>query len=94
MRQILIKPILTEKTIGLANGLNQYTFEVNEAATKTQVAESVTKKFDVVVKSVKMINRLGKVKRLGTKSAGRRKDVKRAIVKLDKKNKIDIFEMK
>ncbi|MBD3280259.1 50S ribosomal protein L23 [Candidatus Dojkabacteria bacterium] len=94
MKQVLIRPILTEKTINLADDLNQYTFEVSVGANKKNVAEALAEKFDVSVESVKIINRLGKVKRFGIKSIGKRKDTKRAIVRLDKKDKIDLFEMK
>ncbi len=38
---IIIKPLLNEKTIGLA-GMNQYTFEVAKDANKTEIAQALT----------------------------------------------------
>lgn len=94
MRQIIVKPILTEKTINLASELNQYTFEVSGETTKKQVATRIAEKYEVEVESVRIQNRLGKIKRFGSKSSGRRKNSKRAIVQLNKKDKIDSFEIK
>ena len=84
MKQVLVKPILTEKTIVLANAMNQYTFEVVGDANKNSVADAIAKKFAVKVEAVKIVNRLGKMKRFGARSVGRRQNTKRAIVKLEK----------
>ncbi len=95
MKHILIRPVLTEKSLKLAKELNKYTFEVNKKVNKFEIKHAIEEKFDVKVKSIKIINTLGKVKRFGAKRLeGRRKSVKKAVVTLDSKDKIDIFEVK
>ena len=71
---------------------NAYAFEIARDANKLAVKEAIEKIFDVKVKKVRVINYLGKAKRLG-RFAGRRKDWKKAIVYLaDPAQKIDYFE--
>ena len=95
MKHILIRPILTEKSLKLAKDLNKYTFAVNTKVNKIEIKKAIEDKYDVKVVNVKVINVLGKVKRFGAKRIeGRRKNFKKAIVTLNKKDKIDIFEVK
>lgn len=95
MKQVLIRPILTEKTINLAETQKQYTFEVSLNATKDEIRKAVENKFEVKVTDVKVINILGKIKRFGAfRKPGKRKDIRKAIVKLAGKDTIDLFEMK
>ena len=95
MKYVLIRPILTEKSLKLAKESNKYTFEVSRDVNKFEIKKAIERKYDVNVKNVRIINMLGKIKRFGSKRIeGRRKDFKKAIVTLDKKDKIDIFEMK
>ena len=88
---VLIKPIVTEKSMeDMAEG--KYTFEVDKRSNKAEVKEAVERIFDVKVEKVSTLNVKGKVKRLG-KSIGRRKDWKKAIVKLTADSKpIEFFE--
>ncbi|MCA9379016.1 50S ribosomal protein L23 [Candidatus Dojkabacteria bacterium] len=58
---MLIKnPIITEKTVALANQFNQYTFEVDAAANKVSAAAELAEAFKVKVVAVRVNNRLGK----------------------------------
>ena len=87
-RDIILKPIVSEKSYGLMD-TGAYTFEVDPRANKTEIKVAVEKIFGVKVASVNTLNRQGKVRR--TKfGLGRRKDTKRAIVTL-KSGSIDIF---
>jgi large subunit ribosomal protein L23 len=70
---------------------NQYVFEVQRGANKIEIKKAVEKLFKVKVISVRIANMDGKVKRLG-KSFGKRPDWKKAVVKLNPKDKITIFE--
>ena len=89
---IIIKPILSERSTFLQERENAYTFEVARDATKLQVKKAVEKIFGVKVKSVRTINVKGKKKRLG-RFEGKRRDWKKAIVYLaDKEQKIDFFD--
>ena len=87
-RDILIAPVVSEKTYGLLDE-GKYTFLVDPRANKTEIKIAVEQVFGVEVESVNTVNRKGKVRR--TKfGLGRRKDTKRAIVSL-RSGSIDIF---
>lgn len=89
-RDIIIKPVVSEKSYGLIDEHNKYTFLVRTTANKTQVKIAVEKIFGVKVTSVNTVNRQGKRKR--TRSGfGKRPDTKRAIVSLAEGDRIDIF---
>ncbi|HXA61259.1 MAG TPA: 50S ribosomal protein L23 [Streptosporangiaceae bacterium] len=88
-RDILIAPVVSEKSYGLLDE-NKYTFVVRPDANKTQIKQAVEAVFGVKVTNVNTINRQGKRKR--TKFGfGKRKDTKRAIVSLAEGERIDIF---
>lgn len=92
---ILVKPLLTEKTYRNASDLNSYTFLVAREADKNQITNEIERKFEVDVIKVRTINQLGKIKIFGAKrSKGARQNTKKAIITLKKGQKIDLFEMK
>ncbi|WP_432667312.1 50S ribosomal protein L23 [Wukongibacter baidiensis] len=88
---IVIKPIITEKSMeDMAE--SKYTFEVLKTANKAEVKKAVEQLFGVKVDKVSTMNVKGKEKRMG-KHVGRRKDWKKAIVKLAADSKpIEFFE--
>jgi large subunit ribosomal protein L23 len=88
-RDILLAPVISEKSYGLLDG-NKYTFVVRPDANKTQIKIAVEQVFNVRVTSVNTINRQGKRKRTRT-GFGRRNNTKRAIVSLAEGDRIDIF---
>jgi len=88
---ILIRPLVTEKISNLQETKNKYGFEVRKDANKIEVKRAVEERFNVVVKSVRIINILGKKKRMG-RFQGRRKSWKKAIVTLKEGFKIELFE--
>ena len=89
-RDVLIAPVISEKSYGLLDG-NKYTFIVRPDANKTQIKIAVEKVFGVQVLSVNTINRKGKRKRTRY-GFGKRKDTKRAVVTLSAESKpIEIF---
>lgn len=86
---VIIRPIVSEKSYGLIDANGQYTFEVQPTANKTEIKLAVEQVFNVKVEKVRTLNRKGKTRR--TKfGMGKRKDTKRAIVTL-KSGSIDIF---
>jgi large subunit ribosomal protein L23 len=89
-RDIIIKPVVSEKSYGLIDENNKYTFLVRNTANKTQIKIAVEKIFGVKVTGVNTINRQGKRKRTRT-GYGKRPDTKRAIVSLAEGDRIDIF---
>src|SRR5574344_1384442 len=89
-RDVLIRPLVTEKTSGMMQD-NKYTFEVALKATKTEIRQAVETIFKVKVIDVKTIRVVGKVKSMGA-SVGLTSDYKKAIVKLAEGNTIPVFE--
>ena len=88
-RDILIAPVVSEKSYGLLDA-NKYTFLVHPDANKTEIKIAVEKIFDVKVTAVNTLNRPGKTRRTRN-GLGKRKDTKRAIVSLAEGHRIDIF---
>lgn len=89
-RDVIIKPVVSEKSYGLIDEHNKYTFLVHKDANKTQVKIAIEQIFGVKVTGVNTINRKGKRKRT-RRGEGKRPDTKRAIVSLAEGDRIDIF---
>jgi large subunit ribosomal protein L23 len=89
-RDIIVKPIITEKS-NLLMAEGKYTFQVAKGANKTEIAKAVEEIFKVKVLRVNTVNVQGKVRRMG-KFAGKRPDWKKAIVQLAEGQSIPIFE--
>jgi len=89
-RHVVIEPVVSEKSYDLIEDFNIYTFVVDRGANKTQIKQAVSKIFDVTVVSVNTLNRKGKVKRTGY-VVGKRKNTKRALVKLAVGDSIEIL---
>jgi large subunit ribosomal protein L23 len=87
---IILAPVVSEKSYDLIERNNTYTFEVDPRANKEQIRDAIEKVFDVRVVRVNTMNRKGKVKRTGYK-LGKRKDIKRAVVTLATGDSIDLF---
>ena len=88
-RDVLIQPVVSEKSYGLLDQ-NKYTFLVDPRANKTEIKIAVEKVFNVKVTSVNTINRVGK-KRRTRAGMGSRPDTKRAVVSVADGQRIDIF---
>jgi large subunit ribosomal protein L23 len=88
-RDIIIAPVVSEKSYSELNR-NWYTFQVHPDANKTQIKIAIQQIFGVRVITVNTLNREGKRKRTRT-GWGKRKNTKRAIVKLAEGDRIDAF---
>lgn len=94
MKTILVKPLITEKNTAVQELLNQYAFEVGINCNKIEIAKAVEKKFNVRVTNVNTLILKGKRKSQMTKKGrfeGFRSDRKKAIVTLNKEDKIDFL---
>ena len=89
-RDILIRPIVTEKSTALMEQ-GKYTFRVPLAATKVQIRQAVEQIFKVKVQAVNTMRYEGKLKRMG-RTQGRRSDWKKAVVTLKPGEAIELFE--
>ena len=90
MHQILLRPVISEKSTSEGNESQQVVFEVLQDANKVEVKKAVEKLFDVRVESVRILNVRGKVKRFG-KTPGQRSNWKKAYVRLAKGQDIDFI---
>jgi large subunit ribosomal protein L23 len=91
-RDIIIRPVVSEKSYGLLDA-GVYTFVVAPDANKLQIREAVESIFNVRVTNVNTLNRKGKRKRnRRTFTFGKRSDTKRAIVTLAEGDRIELFE--
>ena len=88
-RDILLRPIISEKTYRLADE-GKYTFLVPQEANRTQVRQAVEAIFGVKVTGVNTLNRPGKRRRTRY-GWGQRPSTKRAIVSLAAGDRIDSF---
>jgi len=89
--ETIVRPHITEKTSAAYQDRQEYTFEVHPDATKSQIRAAIEDLFGVKVTDVWTSNQRGKEKRMG-KTAGRRPNWKKAIVKLREGDTIEIFE--
>ena len=89
--EIVIRPLITEKT-GIQKELNnQLTFEVDRRANRIEIKQAIESIFNVRVAAVKTMQVKGKTKQRG-RITGKRRDWKKAIVKLMPGERIDFFE--
>lgn len=93
-KQILIKPIITEKAEILSENKNQYSFVVNKDANKIEIRKAVEAMYNVNVVAVNTIITPGKVKVRGTRSGyqkGRVSPIKKALVTVETGETIDFY---
>jgi large subunit ribosomal protein L23 len=88
-RDVIIAPVVSEKSYSELNR-NWYTFLVRPDANKTQIKIAIQQIFEVRVVTVNTLNREGKRKRTRT-GWGKRKNTKRALVKLADGDRIEAF---
>lgn len=89
-RDLIIEPVVSEKSYDKIEDDNTYTFLVDRRTTKTEIKEAIEAIFNVKVVRVNTINRKGKRKRTGY-TVGTRAASKRALVTLAEGEEIDIF---
>lgn len=88
LMQVLLSPVVSEKSSIAADAARQFAFRVAPDATKPEIRKAVELMFDVKVEQVRVVNTKGKSKRFG-QMMGRRSDVRKAYVKLAEGQDID-----
>lgn len=91
LRQVLKRPLITEKSTLAKELANQLVFEVDTAANKVEIRQAVEKVFNVKVLKVHTISYEGKKKRMG-RQMGRRRHWKKAYVTLAPGHTVEFFE--
>jgi large subunit ribosomal protein L23 len=96
--QVIIKPVITEKSTRQIEEGNVYTFLVAREANKIEIGHAVEKLWDVQVRDVRTVNYRGKARRslMGrmsqSRAQGRRPSFKKAFVKLAEGDQIEFYE--
>jgi large subunit ribosomal protein L23 len=89
--EVIKKPMITEKSTIQKEASNQVCFEVDRKANRVEIRNAVEKLFGVRVADVRTMQVKGKVKQRG-RIVGKRRDWKKANVKLMPGEKIEFFE--
>ena len=89
-REIIIKPVVTEKSVDLMQE-NKYCFKVAKDANKIEIKNAVEEIFKVTVVNVNTVNVHGKMKRMG-RTQGMTASWKKAVVTLREGDSIEVFE--
>ena len=89
--EVIIRPLITEKTSIQKELNNQLSFEVDRRANRIEIKQAIESIFKVRVAAVKTMQVTGKTKQRG-RITGKRRDWKKAIVKLMPGERIDFFE--
>jgi large subunit ribosomal protein L23 len=87
---VIIKPLVTEKSTHQQATRNSYAFQVHPEANKQQIKQAVEKIYEVKVTDVRTMTRKGKPRRAKFKMT-KTSDWKRAIVVLDENSRIELF---
>jgi large subunit ribosomal protein L23 len=88
---IVKRPLITEKTSIQKEDYNQMTFEVDRNANRVEIKRAIENIFNVNVAVVRTMQVKGKTKRRG-QIVGKRRNWKKAVVKLMPGERIDFFE--
>ena len=88
---IIKKPLISEKGAALAETSNIYAFEVSTKASKPEIRAAVESLFKVKVSSVRTMVCHGDIRRVGRFSS-KRPNWKKALVTLEKGQKIELFQ--
>ena len=95
MKEILVRPLITEEMTNISADQGKYGFLVNIGSNKIEIAKAIEKKFSVHVLKVRTIKHPGKTKTQFRKSGrftGKTPSYKKAIVTLKKGETIELFE--
>ena len=87
---IIIKPLVTEKSTHQQTTRNAYAFQVHPDANKPEIKKAVEKLYEVKVVEVRTQTRKGKPRRTRSGYA-KQSNWKRAIVVLEENSRIELF---
>lgn len=90
--EVLVAPVLSEKSVAIKDAQNRYTFKVHPSANKVDIKKAVETLFKVKVEKVRTMNFMGKMHKVG-RYEGRRSDWKKAIVTVKAGTKIDLTDL-
>ena len=88
--EVVLRPLVTEKSLRLAERQNTYTFRVKENANKVQIRDAIERLFKVQVEDVRTQRVFGKMRRMG-RSVGQTAPWKKAVVRVKAGQTIDFY---
>jgi large subunit ribosomal protein L23 len=88
LMQVLLSPVVSEKSALMADSANRFCFKVAPDANKKEIRNAVEMMFDVDVEDVRVVNIKGKNKRFG-QIQGKRSDTRKAYVRIKDGQDID-----
>jgi len=89
---VIVRPIITEKTMAMAQNQNKYVVEVLKSANRAEVKLAFESVFQVKVKEVNIINVDAKAAKRGTRYPGMVSGYKKAVVTLAEGEALDLFK--
>ena len=90
--QVIVKPLITEKTMALMQNENKVTVKVLASANKTEIKLAFERIFQVKVTDVKVLNQRAKSTTRGTRYSGHISGYKKAVVTVADGEAIDLFK--
>jgi large subunit ribosomal protein L23 len=90
--EVLVAPVLSEKSVTAKDAQNRYTFKVHSGANKVDIRKAVESLFKVKVEKVRTMIFMGKMHKVG-RYEGRRSDWKKAVVTVKAGQKIDLTDL-
>ena len=95
-REVIIRPLVTEKTLKIQEENNTVVFEVKKGVNKIHIKQAIEEIYGVKVESVNVVNCATKEKRMGRYGQFHytTNKVKKAYIKLKDGSKIDILSDK
>ena len=89
---VIVKPVITEKSMAKMQNENKVTVKVLESANKTEIKLAFERIFQVKVTDVKVLNQRAKSTTRGTRYAGHISGYKKAVVTVAEGEAIDLFK--
>jgi len=90
--EVIVKPIITEKSMALMQNENKVTLKVLDSATKPEIKDAFQRIFQVKVTDVKISNVRTKITTRGTRYTGKISGFKKAVVSVAEGEAIDLFK--
>ncbi len=90
--EVILEPVITEKSMALLQNGNKVTVKVLTSANKIEIKESFQRLYKVEVENVHVINQISKSKSRGGRYQGHVSGYKKAIITLKEGNAVDLFK--
>jgi large subunit ribosomal protein L23 len=90
--EVIIEPLITEKTMALMQNANKVTVKVAKSANKVEIKEAFQRVFQVKVTDVKVVNQVGKTTTRGGRYKGTISGFKKAVITIAEGEAIDLFK--